>query len=77
MLFFIQWVGITLSGVGDYEGNKKKIADAYEIKKSFEVSVDPAGLDFLGELLITLLKSSLEPNLENDMQLTLEVRSTI
>ena len=36
---FLQWVGISLSGVGDYEGNKKKIADAYEIKKSFEVSL--------------------------------------
>ena len=37
MCFVLQWIGITLSGVGDYEGNKKKINDAYVIKEEFEV----------------------------------------
>lgn len=37
LLFELQWYGICLSDVGDYEGIKTKIGNAIVIKEHFQV----------------------------------------
>lgn len=54
-----KWIGITLSGVGDYEGNKKKINDAYVIKEEFEKAIkinpdDGGSMHLLGQWCVTI-----------------------
>ena len=36
---FLQWYAIALSNVGDYEGNKAKLQNAYTMKEHFEVKI--------------------------------------
>lgn len=40
-----KWYAITLSDVGDYEGTKQKISNAYEIEKHFKKAIDLNPLD--------------------------------
>lgn len=35
----LQWYAIALSNVGDYEGNKAKLQNAYTMKEHFEVEI--------------------------------------
>ena len=35
----LQWYAIALSNVGDYEGNKAKLQNAYTMKEHFEVGI--------------------------------------
>lgn len=37
LIYFQQWYAIGLSNVGDYEGNKAKLQNAYTMKEHFEV----------------------------------------
>ncbi|XP_072013934.1 regulator of microtubule dynamics protein 1-like [Amphiura filiformis] len=57
--FAHKWIGITLSGIGDYEGNKKKINDAYVIKAEFEKAIelnanDGTSMHLLGQWCYTI-----------------------
>lgn len=40
-----KWYAITLSDVGDYEGTKQKISNAYEIQKHFKKAIELNPLD--------------------------------